>query len=275
MNKLKISLSNGKTIRVALKNDFYGEKFWEKIEKRQYEPDTLAFIENNIDSSTVFLDVGAANGAMTLLAANLNSNVFAFEPNPLMAKVIRENLFLNPRLSNLVNLRNEAISSGSGEIRFQIGADSRILSSIVFGADIPGKIIKVRALSEVLESVRLVYPNKKIVIKMDIEGAEWKILKNKKSLQALLTHNVLLLLAVHPGFYRPPILNVPVISRVTIEIHRFRNFLESIRTFRNLNKLAKIFRTNLNPVVSSVKFALLIEAGYHEFIINFGPEVRH
>jgi hypothetical protein len=129
--------------------------------------------------------------------------------------------------------------------------------------------INVKSLSGVLNGIAKVHKNSSIFIKMDIEGAEWKIFNDFSTLKALKKYHVKVLLAVHPGFYRPPRKSISGISRLNLEIFRIRNFLESYKTFKNISKYASISRTNLNRVGSATKFSLLIESGYHEFIIEF------
>ena len=58
--------------------DFYGDSYWEKISQKSYEPDTMVFLENNVGPLTDFIDVGAATGAMSLIAAKLGSRVQDF-----------------------------------------------------------------------------------------------------------------------------------------------------------------------------------------------------
>ena len=112
-------------------------------------------------------------------------------------------------------------------------------------------------------------PAEKVIVKMDIEGAEWRILGDDKCLRAMKKVNATMLLAVHPGFYRPHKKYFRGLNRISLEIFRIRNFLESLRTYNNLSKYATIQRTNLNPINNAYLFALLITAGYHEFIVEF------
>jgi hypothetical protein len=125
----------------------------------------------------------------------------------------------------------------------------------------------VRNLKQEIEKFHL-NPARKLVIKMDIEGAEWKTLGNPHVLQSLNAHNATLLLAVHPGFAKP----MPkwatriLISRIPWLINQFN---DSLNLYNNLSKHAEILRTNHNPVLNRFKFAMLIIAGYHEYIIRF------
>lgn len=260
----------GERVNICLDEDFYGEIFWRKIENHKYEPDTLSFLENNLDSKSVLIDIGAANGAMAILGTLCDSPVYAFEPNPLMFRVASQNIELNKKSRKLAKIYNEAISTTNSEISFKAGTDSKVLSNIVFSETSRNFVnIKVKSLSGVVSEIAEVHKKSNILIKMDIEGAEWKIFNDLSTLETLKEYRVKVLLAVHPGFYRPPNKSIRGINRLNLEIFRIKNILESYKTYKQISKYASISRTNLNRVESAKQFSFLIEAGYHEYIIEF------
>ena len=120
------------TVMVELDEDHYGEDYWQRIADRNYEPDTIGFIEDRCNPDADFMDIGAANGAMTLIAASRGARVSAYEPNPRIHSVIARNIELNPDLEPLIALHKKAISAESGTIKFRKNEDSAVLSSIVF-----------------------------------------------------------------------------------------------------------------------------------------------
>ena len=267
---MEISI-DGVDVSLNLDGDFYGEGFWRRFESGSYEPDTLQFIRNNSNSDSSFIDIGAANGAMTLLAARYGSTVYSFEPNPIMFSVLNNNLAINNKLNNKVKTYQAAVSISNGEMKFSRNSDSRVLSSIVFSEEnSKNEHIKVLSLSDILKN--MVSRETSIVIKMDIEGAEWRILGDHNTLSSLKKSKAKMLLAVHPGFYRPHRTKIPIVARLSFEWFRFRNILDSLRMFKNLSGYATINRTNLVPVQGMNKFAMLIAAGYHEFIIDFSDQ---
>jgi len=145
-----------------------------------------------------------------------------------------------------------------------------VLSSIVVSgfSKKPGKEI---AIIPLFEELGRVHSDKarKLVVKMDIEGAEWKIIQSQECLDALKEHSAKMLLALHPGFHRP-------FKHFRFSPNRFRylfwhmkNFQESLCAFKKMHRVAYIYRTNLNPVIKPRSFALLVLAGYHEFIVDF------
>ena len=257
----------GKDIQVDINGDYYGEDFWTKISNNRWEPDTFNFISTYCDSSTHFLDIGAANGAMSLAAAIKGANVTSYEPDPIIFSVLKRNVELNENLSKLIQLKNGGISSKSGLIKFDISSDPEIFSGILFrNRTFEQSEIEVLGLSEQVSEYGLL--SKKVIIKMDIEGAEFKILNNLTVLRTLEKFDVLMLLAIHPGFnrqYKKSKFN----KKISEKMWRKSNIRESLEIFSVIQQFANIFRTNLNPVKSKENFASLVDAGYHEFIIDF------
>ena len=258
------------SFQVDIRDDFYGEKFWKRISNGTYETDTIAFIENNCDAMTDFLDLGTANGAMMLIAAAQGANVYAYEPNPVIFEVARKNKELNLNLSDKIEISNAAVSSESGEMDYQASVNSNVLSAIVF----TGKTFSYQKKTSVLslsEELDRIHQNNKrrVVIKMDIEGAEWKILSSIPTVLSLKKHGSLLLLAVHPGFHRPFKKRLRGYDKLLISFWYARNYKDSKDAFALLSAHGKIYRTNLNQVNSGKEFARFILVGYHEFVIDF------
>lgn len=257
-------------INVDLDGDLYGAEYWDTISNRSYEPDTVGFIENKCDSNTDFFDIGAANGAMSLIAAAEGARVFAYEPDPRICHVAQRNFSLNSELNTQINLKNVAVSSESGKTRFGTMADNKVISSIVTTGLLPEIPVDIQILSLKSELNQIhTDPKRKLIIKMDIEGAEWKIIQDQISLNALKQHNALLLLAVHPGFYRPFIKRFAPIDLFRYKIWQLQNLMVSLRTFKAISRVASVSRTNQTPIRKAKVFAVLIVAGYYEFILDF------
>ncbi len=264
---------NSLNVKIDTNGDFYGEKFWINFAKKNYEPDTISFIERNCNNSTVFFDIGAANGAMTLTAAAYGAKVYAYEPNPFIFEVAKNNAALNTELSTKIDLLNAAISSESGKILYNPKSDSDILSSIVFMGDKNLSQIEIEVLSLVSELDRVHENlNRKLVIKMDIEGAEWKILKSESTLISLQKHKALMLLALHPGFHRPFKKRMRGLDKFIVSLWHFRNIRDSAKIFDLLSLYGDICRTNLNPISQKATFCGLTFFGYHEFVIDFSDK---
>jgi len=148
-------LLSGQKVILDLDNDYYGAEFWEKIESKDYEPDTQWFISKFCDSRTDFLDIGAANGAMTLLSAIFGANVNAYEPDPVIYSVLKNNIELNAHLRKKISIHPAAISDSQQEITFSKGANQEILANILFGgSNTLNSPLEVRDLSEELNVIQ-------------------------------------------------------------------------------------------------------------------------
>lgn len=261
----------GQEIKVRLENDYYGETFWLRFQNNEYEPDTQTFVANNSNPETDFMDIGAANGAVTILAALHGARVKAYEPDPTIFGVLQRNIHENPSLERLINLDSGAVSDMDDEILFDVNSNPEILSSILFLNNQRQKTrVEVRNLADEI-SLFHKDPKRSLIIKMDIEGAEWKTLRNTEVLKKLNKHAALMLLAVHPGFARP----IPRIARHTLFTRvpwLIQQIYSSITFYTKISHFAKVNRTNLNPVSNRYKFALLVIAGYHEFVIDFNQD---
>lgn len=130
---------------------------------------TQAFVKQ-LSTSKCFVDLGAHVGYYTLIYRKLNSKgqIFSFEPLP-------ENVdFLNRhiRLNNLKDIEviNAAVSDVSGSVRFNTGK-----STVAGKLDSEGNTeVPCISFSDWINDNN-VEPD---IIKMDIEGEEYKVLKN-------------------------------------------------------------------------------------------------
>ena len=121
------------TFKVNTEGDHYGDLFWDSLQNLEWEPDTLDFLFRTLSSQTIFFDIGAANGSMSLIAAKLGARVIGYEPNPTVASVLNKNIELNNDVSNKIDIKMAAVSSKTGLMNFAIGADPSVISDISVG----------------------------------------------------------------------------------------------------------------------------------------------
>ena len=84
---------------VDTQNDHYGLDFWNGFANLQYEPDTVILLYSLSGPGVHFMDLGAANGAMSLIAMLRGSQVTSYEPNPEMFEVLKTNMSRNPGIA--------------------------------------------------------------------------------------------------------------------------------------------------------------------------------
>lgn len=255
------------TFRVELNQDFYGNAFWDKIESGTYEPDTMNFLQNFVNTESDFIDAGVANGAISIISALQGARVLGYEAMPGICGVAVKNIELS-KMNSVVEIRNRAISNQDGVMNLAYASDPTILSSITFSSqEDQGTKIYVDSLSKVI--VDFHDPRRNLIVKMDIEGAEWKLLSDRQTIERLRAHKAVVLLAIHPGFHRPfrklP-LGLTVVSKY---IWHTRNAIECFQIFNSIASNGKILRTNLDYVRSPKRVVALMFGGCHEFILDF------
>jgi FkbM family methyltransferase len=144
--------------------------------KGVYHPETVSYLERSLRPLDICVDIGAHVGYITAIMARRCLHVTAFEPNPDMRRVLRANLRAN-NIGN-VTVRHEAISDENGKARFFLNTES--MYSGLVGHNGLREIIDVETVT--LDSVLPIAT----LVKIDVEGAESRVLKGMKS---IMRHN--------------------------------------------------------------------------------------
>jgi FkbM family methyltransferase len=146
-----------------------------------YEPETLQVFLALLDSTRLFVDIGANTGLFSLVAAlEPHRNVIAFEPVPPIFEVLQTNV----RLNGLTNLTAErlAVSDEGGEISFYVtqtrgGIPTDCSSVAGFRANTEACPLTAVTLDGYLAANELGPVD---LIKIDVEAAEPRVLRGAK-----------------------------------------------------------------------------------------------
>jgi FkbM family methyltransferase len=172
------------------------------------------------------------------------------------------NLELNK--ANNVQVINKAASNEKGVLEFYIPNINNSGMASLRAQDNSTKInVETIVLDDTLREIKNLD-----FVKIDIEGAEWKLLSDKETLKGLVRHKALVLLAIHPGFNRPFKVLPLGMTFFTKTYWQLQNLLIAYNFFRRLLKIASIQRTSLDEIRSPKKCILLMFGGYFEFIVN-------
>jgi FkbM family methyltransferase len=131
----------------------------------------------------LILDIGGNVGFSTIYFASLGFEVTSFEPfRPTYAEALR-NFALNPHLSHLIQFHNYGLGDGDAELLVDYNPDSRginttLSAAVNASANTRKEPITIRDASAVLRDVLAEHGDRRIIVKMDCEGAESAILKN-------------------------------------------------------------------------------------------------
>lgn len=176
----------------------YGQDFWTLINRDAYESETFDFIQRTFIPGAFFFDIGAATGCMSIYAAQLGYKVVALEPQHSVFEALTRNIALNTELHENVEAVHALVvnseTQGGKEISefFTSGA-----SGPLEGLSASVKKISMRDLFHNVNS------DVRTVFKVDIEGAEFNLLRDVQLLSELKAQNSVMYLSLHPGFLNP------------------------------------------------------------------------
>jgi FkbM family methyltransferase len=180
----------GRTIRIADDKP----TFWDRVEAGTWEPGTLAALAPRLGPDATFLDIGAWVGPLTLLAASSGARVMAVEADPSAQDQLRRNLATNPDLAARVEVIAAAIAPSPGEVRLGARRKAGDSMSSVLLAD-STESWTARAVTPAMLAERL-GEVVRLVVKIDIEGAEYDLLPHIGPLLA--NQDTVVLVSFHP-----------------------------------------------------------------------------
>lgn len=153
--------------------------------KKSHEPETEIHLINFLKNSHCFLDIGANVGYFTMLAKSINPNiqVYAFEPNPNNVKKIKENIELNHFTD--ITITSDCLSNTLGEVSFSVPPLNESGWGRITNNHLPlENFTHIKAKTITLDSLidnNFFNNNVPDLIKMDVEGNEFKILLGAKT----------------------------------------------------------------------------------------------
>jgi FkbM family methyltransferase len=159
-----------------------------------YEYEKRLAFERIVQPGQIVFDVGANVGFYTLLASVLvgpGGRVFAFEPIEQNLVFLRKHLSLNHALN--VTVLAVAASDHKGTALFDTSS-GRAMGSLGDGGSLRVDVI---TLDELIDTGELPVPN---YIKLDVEGAELRVLKGAAKLLA--KHHPVLFVSIHSAELR-------------------------------------------------------------------------
>ena len=163
----------------------------ELVARGTYDVPFTAFVQEHIRPGDVAIDVGANVGLFTLLLAHQvweRGRVIAYEPNPQLVSVLRDNVAMN-WLGDRIEVIPSAAAAGAGTVRLQASRRFQMLSTIRAGEDAllsdertdTVETIEVRA--EPLDA-QIGRFERIDLVKIDVEGAEEQVFAGMSGLLA-------------------------------------------------------------------------------------------
>ncbi len=152
-------------------------------------------ILNELKPNDIFWDIGANLGFYSLLAVSIPGvSVIAFEPNPVTAEKLRHNI---AKYNNRVRVLAMALADSESTVKFEtMGSRHRGRAHIAFDNDRNTIEVKTNSGDKLVATGAVPRPD---VVKMDVEGAEYLVLKGMRS---ILSRCRVIFCEVHPQIRR-------------------------------------------------------------------------
>jgi FkbM family methyltransferase len=180
---------------ITTKNDiWYGKIFWQNYST--WENQLFTTIKNNVTKNDVFIDIGAAIGAVCFYASYFSHKVYAIEPHHSIFGLLKKNLNLNRSIKNL-KIFNCAIHNKNSVVKHQA---NKIFSSINFHRT-SGQVKNICVYSLPYFFKKNKINPKNAFIKIDIEGGEFSLLANNNFIKFLKKNNMRAYVSLHFNFF--------------------------------------------------------------------------
>jgi FkbM family methyltransferase len=152
-------------------------KFWNTVNNGKWEPHTFYILDRFLNLKKSMIDLGAWIGPTTLYGSMLSKCVHAVEPDPVALGSLLRNVQLNQHAPGKVLIWDHGISHIPGNVilsakgKFRLGESG---SSIIHSDKVNERVaIRVITFDDFVKRHQIVDCG---FIKMDIEGAEYKVL---------------------------------------------------------------------------------------------------
>jgi FkbM family methyltransferase len=254
----------------------YDKKFWNRASKGEWEKETFDFIKSQRGDHDVFIDLGASTGIFSLFAAKLGYEVHAYEPFLENALAFKAIILANKESNKHINVKRVAVGNYSGITPKEIASARDVITDISFTGFSKlqaRKELQIVSFKDEVTFWKSLQGRK--IIKFDIEGTEYSILKNRESVESLRGLKTKILLAFHPGGYRTHHFiyrnSLPILRYFTYKIFQMYNLYDAIIVWRNLKRLPCTVSTPAGRIIpNAIVFGYLLKKQHLEFIVSLG-----
>lgn len=182
---------NGLQLMFSLKDPFSATFFATHFQNNIYEWEGLSTLMSSVSNNSIVFDVGANIGYFACFAGKCcyNGRVCAFEMSKANLDILNTNILLN-KLNN-VTVEPYAVADTTAQVLIQDSAVGNAVLKIIEDNSKPD-LVKVDAIAlDEYCMTRNIAPD---FVKIDVEGAEMKVLKGMKN---IMSGDIKLLIEIH------------------------------------------------------------------------------
>lgn len=150
--------------------------FWTVFENQSWEPELDEAILEHLGPEVGLVDIGAWVGPVTLMAAGMCRHVWAVEPDPVAANLLRRNVMLS-HMNHMVTIRELAISDSCLPVPMGPVLGGRLGDSMTSIWSAEKSVMAPAVTMEMLFDGNIEHVG---LIKIDVEGAEERFLPQAK-----------------------------------------------------------------------------------------------
>jgi FkbM family methyltransferase len=174
-----------------------------------YEEHTDAVLRRIVKPGMHVVEIGANVGLFTLLmarCAGVNGSVYAFECDPTLARIARDNLEVNG-LGQIGTVDERAVSKADGRLEFRAALRHRGGGTLVHDLQQIPELTESERETIVVDAVTLdhfaaSYDKKIDFLKIDAEGAEADIIRGGQSIFGDTNYPITIMMEFAPAFMR-------------------------------------------------------------------------
>lgn len=222
-------------------------------------------MRQHVEQDTVFIDIGAWIGPISLYASRYALKTLALEPDPVAHRELAHNVRAN---SARVDVWNAGIDAEAGELTLYAPSDGLGQSTTSsFRSEGGGEAITVKTVTfdQIEAKLKASAPDDcRIAFKVDIEGHEYRIIDAIVAFAR--RHNAALHLSLHPRTYCDN--QCRTVNLVSARLQTWRATSEIIRKLSSLGPVT--FSSRGDPFAWSRLFVSVL---MHRHIKNFSLEV--
>jgi len=209
-------------------------RFYSKLEKDRWEPETFDMLRSMLDKDTVFIDIGGWNGALPFWASNLAKHVVTVEPDPFCVPILKQ---LADNKRDNVTVIDAALTTDSSVVINSVKEFGSSRTSVLDVGD--GASVNVPGAR--MEDVIAGHEEAPLFVKIDIEGYEYGIVGEISKLSKYKIKG--LRLAIHPALWEQSTKGNWFARRLGVfkATYRLKDLLPGFSPFPSATGRAKFF----------------------------------